>query len=647
MKKRFGKKLLRNLLSILLAFIVSTSCITPSNAIPSGIDQDIIKFYAIVGDLDILTRDYIISQIANTSTFELNSTLDTNIAANAIAIRINDPEITEEFIKTALDKIVLFRGLNSTNSLILKESMRLFYGPLIEATAPTGADNVLAKIYNYTFTYKLFVNAINYVKSSVNNTGIFAGIPLYRPYGTMNIMIDPVLSEIIDIYINSFPTTTPELLALKTKIQSYLTYILNLINKFNESLVEEKSIVINDLAYNYGGLVRIEEPLDLPPTLNPDLTAIGTATKEALADAFSEATPVNNKQTVKLNLIPVTNAKAYAVNIPSSYLSSGNKNKLLEVVTPKGSVLLSGSMFKSSDVPANSTIQIVIDIVKASTLGNISSDTKAKIGNRPVVNVNAYVNGNKVAWNNPDSPVTVSIPYTPTAYELENKGFIVVWYVDGQGKIHSVPNGVYNSVTGFVTFSTTHFTNYAVVFLVKTFKDSNLYPWEKKPIETLYSKGIINDSKTGKFYPTYKIARGEFVSYVVRALGLSAKVTKNFADVKTSHTFYKEIGIARKLGIVLGKGKNMYYPQSGISRQDMMVISVRAMIYAGKLSADEITSKIDGKFADKKKVSSYAVLSVATLIKTGIIMGSGNKINPLSNVTKAQAAVTVYRMMNK
>jgi hypothetical protein len=38
----------------------------------------------------------------------------------------------------------------------------------------------------------------------------------------------------------------------------------------------------------------------------------------------------------------------------------------------------------------------------------------------------------RTEWNNPSAPVTVSIPYTPTAAELESPESIVVWYIGGR-----------------------------------------------------------------------------------------------------------------------------------------------------------------------------------------------------------------------
>jgi hypothetical protein len=53
------------------------------------------------------------------------------------------------------------------------------------------------------------------------------------------------------------------------------------------------------------------------------------------------------------------------------------------------------------------------------------------------------------------------------------------------------------------------------------------------------------------------------------------------------------------------------------------------------------------KFTDKAKIAEYAQSSISTMVKEGIIIGSGNEIDPLSETTRAQAAAIVYRIYNK
>jgi hypothetical protein len=46
-------------------------------------------------------------------------------------------------------------------------------------------------------------------------------------------------------------------------------------------------------------------------------------------------------------------------------------------------------------------------------------------------------------------------------------------------------------------------------------------------------------------------------------------------------------------------------------------------------------------------VADYAADSIAALVKEGLIVGGGGKVNPLGNTTRAEAAVFLYRIYGK
>ena len=88
----------------------------------------------------------------------------------------------------------------------------------------------------------------------------------------------------------------------------------------------------------------------------------------------------------------------------------------------------------------------------------------------------------------------------------------------------------------------------------------------------------------------------------------------------------------------------MFKPLEKITRQDMMVLTANALKIAGKISDTGNESDIS-KFSDKDKIASYAVEGVATLVKKGIVVGSGgNTINPLGNATRAELAAIIYKI---
>lgn len=71
-----------------------------------------------------------------------------------------------------------------------------------------------------------------------------------------------------------------------------------------------------------------------------------------------------------------------------------------------------------------------------------------------------------------------------------------------------------------------------------------------------------------------------------------------------------------------------------------------AMAYVNKLKETGSLSDLN-EYTDGGSVSTYAVESVAKLVKEGLIQGSSNTINPLGNATRAEIAVLMYRIYNK
>lgn len=105
------------------------------------------------------------------------------------------------------------------------------------------------------------------------------------------------------------------------------------------------------------------------------------------------------------------------------------------------------------------------------------------------------------------------------------------------------------------------------------------------------------------------------------------------------------MGIAKALGIAAGGGNNRFNPKENISRQDMMVLTARALEkYKGLKAAGD--SAVLDKFSDKGDIAGYAANSLGTMVKEGLITGSGDKLNPRANTTRAEAAVFLYRIYN-
>jgi hypothetical protein len=390
------------------------------------------------------------------------------------------------------------------------------------------------------------------------------------------------------------------------------------------------------------------DKVDVVPELDD---AIGEArvTIEAdkVKDALDAAESYDGVKYIEFAVEKVEGADAYIVELPKDYLNKSRIEHKIFISTEYGKLEVPSNMMNHPDmlnaIVKGSVIQFVIRNVAKEEL---SSELRALIGNRPVVDIDIMVDGKKLDWNNPDAQIRVSIPYKPSSQELNNHEHIVVLYINNAGTSVSVPSGRYDTASGSVTFTTNHLSRYAVAYVHKTFTDIGSYGWAKKQIEVLASKGVINGTSDTTYTPGADITRADFMILLVKALGLTASVDSNFDDVSKNDYFYEYVGIAKKLGITSGVGNNKFNPREKITRQDMMVLTTNALKIAGKISGTGTAADVQ-RFSDKSLIASYAVEGVATLVKEGIVVGSGDIINPRGNASRAELAAIVYKIYYK
>ncbi len=385
--------------------------------------------------------------------------------------------------------------------------------------------------------------------------------------------------------------------------------------------------------------------VNLPVNINKEKNSItASLSEDILNKAFDKAKPGSDGvKTAKAEMPEVQGVDTYVLQLPATALALEKQDKKIEMASETGTITLPGNMLEGMGLENNGDVGISIG---KTDISRLPQDVQDSIGENPVVELKLTSGGKTIEWNNPDAPVTVSIPYIPTAEELANPEHITVWYIDGSGKAVSVPNGRYDPATGMVTFSTTHFSNFAVVYVTITFEDLGNVGWAKEQIEVLASKGIVRGMSEKEYAPQANITRADFLCFLVRTLGVDAKVNGNFDDINSDSYYYKEIAIAKRLGITSGTGNNRFSPDASITRQDMMVLTERTLRMLSRLKAQVSASDLD-KFADKSLVATYAVDSIAALVKEGLIVGGGDNVNPLGNTTRAEAAVFLYRIYNK
>lgn len=373
-------------------------------------------------------------------------------------------------------------------------------------------------------------------------------------------------------------------------------------------------------------------------------TAIAEIGAEHFAAALKEAKDgEDGVKKVRVEVKGSDGAQNIEVMLPTAALTETSVKHQIEIVTEHGVVTLPSDFLNDSGGKPGTVISLVISKVDTALL---SPERQQQIGNRPVIELHVMENGQIRPWSHAESSVSVSIPYTPSDEEMNKPSGIVVWYIDAAGKATAVPSGKYDPAAKSVRFETNHFSSYAVTFVDKTFKDISAYPWAKPAVEALAARDVIQGIGADSYGPALNITRADFVTLLVRALGLQANVSENFNDVHVDDYYYEALGIAKKLGLIEGEGDNRFHPASQISRQDMFTIVHRALEKTGELSlkgGDGVLSD----YADGAQVSGYATDSVSGLIAAGLVEGSGSMLNPLGHATRAETAVLLNRILNK
>ncbi|WP_238186865.1 glycosyl hydrolase family 18 protein [Paenibacillus sp. L3-i20] len=186
---------------------------------------------------------------------------------------------------------------------------------------------------------------------------------------------------------------------------------------------------------------------------------------------------------------------------------------------------------------------------------------------------------------------------------------------------------------------------YTIVESNFKFKDVTA-EWAKSSIERATARLIVSGETSELFGASTKITRAEFVSIMVRGLGIIPNIKGTaFDDVAVDSKYARDIAVAKELGIVTGKTANTFNPEGTITRQDIAVILANVLkLNKGLKDAND---NILNTFRDKDSIALYAKPAVALLVHEKIMQGvSATKFDPKSNISRAQAVVAIVRFLD-
>ncbi|CAN7391695.1 S-layer homology domain-containing protein [Paenibacillus sp. LjRoot153] len=194
-------------------------------------------------------------------------------------------------------------------------------------------------------------------------------------------------------------------------------------------------------------------------------------------------------------------------------------------------------------------------------------------------------------------------------------------------------------------------STYSVIWNPKSFQDVTTH-WSKVDVNDLASRLIVQGSSEDQFSPDRSITRAEFTTIMLRALGLhSPKDSQNisFSDISSADWYAQDVKTAVSYGLISGYDDGTFMPNGQITRAEAMVIIDRAMSIVHLENVKTASAAIEtlSSFTDGATIADWASQAIASAVKQGIAQGADNKLAPSENITRAETATMIRRMLIK
>jgi uncharacterized repeat protein (TIGR02543 family) len=223
--------------------------------------------------------------------------------------------------------------------------------------------------------------------------------------------------------------------------------------------------------------------------------------------------------------------------------------------------------------------------------------------------------------------------------------------VDPDGSIRHVPTKiVYAEGKYYAQVNSLTNSIYAVISNPVAFTDVANH-WAKEAVNDMGSRMVISGIGDLKFNPDQDITRAEFAAIIVRGLGLKPiSGSAPFSDVRETDWYSSVINTAYAYNLINGFEDGSFRPLDKITREQAMAIIAKAMTITGlKAKLEEVEAgRPINFFTDSGMVSAWAKEGIADSLQAGIITGrNGSELAPKANITRAEVAVIVKRLLQK
>ncbi len=170
--------------------------------------------------------------------------------------------------------------------------------------------------------------------------------------------------------------------------------------------------------------------------------------------------------------------------------------------------------------------------------------------------------------------------------------------------------------------------------------------WAADYIYALADRKLVNGMGGSTFQPLTTMTRAMFVTVLGRmsSVKTSSYSSGTFSDVPTGEWYSPYVAWASKKGIVTGYDDGTFRPNDPITREQMALIIVRYIDFAGLSLSDKNAAS---EFTDAELISAWALEAVERAQRLGLITGRENgAFDPKGTANRAEVCTVLYRLIS-
>ena len=172
---------------------------------------------------------------------------------------------------------------------------------------------------------------------------------------------------------------------------------------------------------------------------------------------------------------------------------------------------------------------------------------------------------------------------------------------------------------------------------------SDGFEWAQEAISVLAGKSAVNGVEDHIFSPKSQVTKEQFAKMLVLALEYSTPepTTQTYLDVPSMRWSFRFVEASKDF---FPKNPdipiNEFYPEQLLTREELAATLINALGLDSSAADPQI---LNGAFTDAAEITASLSGQVALAYEKGILKGSDNTLRPKAAVSRAEAAVFLYR----